>query len=74
MPTRWVGIFLSWHMGFMGRLRRKFEADYVNDIWYGDVMHGPSITVDNKLCKTYLVSLLDDAVIYHHYGAISLSP
>ena len=20
MPTRWVGIFLSWHMGFMGRL------------------------------------------------------
>jgi len=41
--------------------RRKFEADYVNDIWYGDVMHGPSITVDNKLCKTYLVSLLDDA-------------
>lgn len=37
--------------------RRKFEADYVNDIWYGDVMHGPSITVDNKLCKTYLVSL-----------------
>ena len=23
MPTRWVGIFLSWHMGFMGRLRLK---------------------------------------------------
>ena len=20
MPSRWVGIFLSWHMGFMGRL------------------------------------------------------
>ena len=57
------------HEGISGRVisdapsieRRKFEADYVNDIWYGDVMHGPSITVDNKLCKTYLVSLLDDA-------------
>ena len=26
MPTRWVGIFLSWHMGFMGRLRISGES------------------------------------------------
>lgn len=41
--------------------RRKFEAEYANDIWHGDVMHGPTITPDSQEKKTYLVSLLDDA-------------
>jgi putative transposase len=41
--------------------RRKFEAEYANDIWYGDVMHGPSITKDGKSQKVYMVSLMDDA-------------
>jgi putative transposase len=41
--------------------RRKFEAEHVNDIWYGDVMHGPSILIEGKLKKTYMVSLMDDA-------------
>ena len=27
MPTRWVGIFLSWHMGFMGRLHLWQQLD-----------------------------------------------
>jgi putative transposase len=49
--------------------RRKFEAEHVNDIWYGDVMHGPSIKVDGEPKKTYMVSLMDDAsrLVTHSY-------
>ena len=37
--------------------KRRFVAEFANDLWQGDVMHGP------KLCgrKTYLISLMDDA-------------
>lgn len=41
--------------------RRGFDALYANETWYGDVMHGPSIEIDGKQQKTYLVSLMDDA-------------
>jgi transposase InsO family protein len=41
--------------------RRRFVAAAANDIWYADVMHGPRLTLDGRLRKTYLVSLLDDA-------------
>jgi hypothetical protein len=40
---------------------RRFEAPYAGDIWYGDVMHGPRITVDGRKRKTYLVTVMDDA-------------
>ncbi len=40
--------------------RRRFEAEYPNDIWQSDVMHGPSVAVDGKLRKTYLIAVLDD--------------
>jgi len=40
---------------------RGFDAQYANETWYGDVMHGPSVIVDGKTQKTYLVSLMDDA-------------
>ena len=40
---------------------RGFDALYANETWYGDVMHGPSVSVDGKTQKTYLVSLMDDA-------------
>ena len=39
---------------------RRFEADYPSDIIYGDVMHGPSVIINGKTRKSYLVSLLDD--------------
>jgi len=32
-----------------------------NQIWFGDVMHGPRVLVQGRPRKTYLVSLLDDA-------------
>ncbi len=40
---------------------RRFVAEHANSIWYGDVMHGPSVTVKGRRRKVYLVSLMDDA-------------
>ncbi|OGZ16718.1 MAG: hypothetical protein A2494_02525 [Candidatus Lloydbacteria bacterium RIFOXYC12_FULL_46_25] len=54
------------HVGLTGRSisantdRRRFEAEYPNDIWQSDVMHGPSVEVDGKMRKTYLIAVLDD--------------
>jgi transposase InsO family protein len=41
--------------------RRSFVATVAGSLWYGDVMHGPSVPVKGRVRKTYLVSLLDDA-------------
>ena len=41
--------------------RRRYEANHCGDIWYGDVMHGPKVTINGRLRKAYLVSLMDDA-------------
>ncbi|MDP2731448.1 MAG: DDE-type integrase/transposase/recombinase, partial [Dehalococcoidales bacterium] len=40
--------------------RRKFEAELPNDLWQGDVMHGPKVDVDGKMRKTYLTAMIDD--------------
>lgn len=40
---------------------RRFVAEWANAIWYGDVMHGPTLTLKSGRCKVYLVSLMDDA-------------
>jgi transposase InsO family protein len=40
---------------------RRFVAEFANSIWYGDVMHGPKVTVKGRLRKVFLVTLLDDA-------------
>ena len=41
--------------------RRRYEAMYAGDLWYGDVMHGPKMMIDGRLRKVYLVSFMDDA-------------
>ncbi len=41
--------------------RRSFVADRAGDIWYGDVLHGPTIQTSSGMRKVYLVSLMDDA-------------
>jgi transposase InsO family protein len=41
--------------------RRSFLAEQAADIWYGDVLHGPSIWTGKFFRKVYLVSLMDDA-------------
>ncbi len=40
---------------------RRYGAEQANAIWYGDVMHGPTVTVNGRRRKVYLVSLMDDA-------------
>ena len=41
--------------------KRSFCAEFSGSVWYGDVMHGPRVSVNGQLRKTYLVSLIDDA-------------
>ncbi len=41
--------------------KRSFVAEFANDLWQGDVMHGPKILLSGRWRKTYLVSLMDDA-------------
>lgn len=40
--------------------RRRFEAEFPNDIWQTDVMHGPKVKIDNGWKKTYLIAFIDD--------------
>jgi transposase InsO family protein len=40
---------------------RRYGAEQANAIWYGDVLHGPTVTVNGRRRKVYLVSLMDDA-------------
>lgn len=41
--------------------KRSFNAEFAGSIWYGDVMHGPSVPTPGGMRKVYLVSLIDDA-------------
>ncbi len=40
--------------------RRKFEAQWPNDMWQSDVMHGPWVDFEGKKKKTYLIAIIDD--------------
>ncbi len=40
--------------------RRRYEAQYPNDIWQSDVMHGPKVEVGSGQRKAYLIGFLDD--------------
>lgn len=41
--------------------RRKFEAEYPNDLWQSDVMHGPKLQVGaERARKVYLIAFIDD--------------
>jgi putative transposase len=40
--------------------RRRYEAQYPNDIWQSDVMHGPKVEVGSTKRKSYLIAFLDD--------------
>lgn len=40
--------------------RRRFEAQLPNDLWQSDVMHGPSVLLDGKNRKSYLIAFIDD--------------
>lgn len=53
--------------------RRRFEAEYPNDIWQADVMHGPSVEVAGKKRKSYLIAILDDHSRLLPHGQFYLS-
>ncbi len=40
--------------------RRKFEAEFPNELWQTDVMHGPYVEVSGKKKKSYLIAIIDD--------------
>jgi putative transposase len=40
--------------------KRHFEALHPNEIWQSDVMHGPSVRIDGRLRKAYLIAIIDD--------------
>jgi putative transposase len=40
---------------------RRFVTEFANATWYGDVMHGPTLSLKRGRCKVFLVSLMDDA-------------
>ncbi|NOZ69666.1 MAG: transposase [Deferribacteres bacterium] len=48
--------------------RRRFEAEYPNDLWQSDVMHGPYVQEQGKQRKTYLIAFLDDMSRLGVYG------
>jgi transposase InsO family protein len=39
---------------------RRFEAEFSNDLWQSDCMHGPKVVLEGKLKKSFLFSFLDD--------------
>jgi putative transposase len=41
--------------------RRAFESQFAGDLWYGDVMHGPTVQTPKGMKKVYLVSIMDCA-------------
>ena len=53
--------------------RRKFEAEFPNDMWQSDVMHGIHVPYEGKLRKTYLIAFIDDHSRLIPYGAFFFS-
>lgn len=41
--------------------RKAFEMEFANDCWQSDTSHGPTIKVNGKKLRTYLISIIDDA-------------
>jgi len=53
--------------------RRKFEAEGPNDLWQADALHGPSVLIDGRRRKTYLIAFIDDHSRLIPHGQFYLS-
>ena len=53
--------------------RRRYQAELPNDIWQSDLMHGPSVRVEGKNRKTYLIAFIDDMSRLICHAQFSLS-
>jgi putative transposase len=40
--------------------RRRFEAEFPNDLWQSDALHGPTVKEGGRQRKTFLFAFLDD--------------
>ena len=51
----------------------RFSHEHVGDLWQGDVLYGPYITVGKKKIQSYLHMFIDDASRYPVYSQFYLS-
>ncbi len=51
----------------------RFSHEHVGDLWQGDVMYGPYISIGKKKIQTYLHMFIDDASRYPVYSQFYLS-
>lgn len=51
----------------------RFSHEHVGDLWQGDVMYGPDLSIGNKKIQTYLHMFIDDASRYPVYSQFYLS-
>lgn len=51
----------------------RFSHEHVGDLWQGDVLYGPYITVGKRKIQTYLHLFIDDASRYPVYAQFYLS-
>jgi len=53
--------------------RRRFEAEWPNDLWQSDMMYGPTVKVEGRQRKTFLFAFLDDMSRLVPHGQFYLS-
>ena len=53
--------------------RRRFAFEKAGELWMSDVMHGPSVMVEGRKRKAYLIGFLDDATRVVPHAAFALS-
>lgn len=56
-----------------GKDHRHFEFPYAGDLWMSDVMHGPSVRVEGRKRKTYLIAFIDDATRVIPFATFALT-
>jgi putative transposase len=52
---------------------RRFVFEKAGDLWMSDVMHGPSVLVEGRKRKAYLIAFIDDATRVVPYAAFALA-
>lgn len=52
---------------------RRFVFEKAGDLWMSDVMHGPTVFVNGKKRKTYLIAFIDDATRVVPFAAFALA-
>ena len=53
--------------------QRRFAHRYANELWQGDVMHGPTVPDGRRRRKTYLIAFIDDATRVIPFAAFAFA-